>query len=257
MRARHLATAAVLTLTTAVLTAAPAPAQSSATSATAPPTGGRSPEARPAGHTEVPVQGGSARFATPPALLAALKAQGVVIADVDAQGAVTPHHDADGINLRVKGGAVTNSGGKVGGELRFADAGIALVHRGTKKVVKITGFTADLGQGALRARIDGGPRQTVGTFTRPGITPSIDTATATLRMNTGITVTAAAAARLNEALGTTGFSGGPLLHARIDAALDPSVDLRTALNLGHRPAPATGEGRRSAGAWEGGEPLAG
>ncbi|MGW3013806.1 hypothetical protein ACWC9R_34000 [Streptomyces sp. NPDC001219] len=254
MRARHLATAAVLALTTAVPTAAPAPAQSSAT---APPTGGRSPEVRPAGHTEVPVHGGSARFATPPALLAALKAHGVVIADVDTQGAVTPHHDADGISLRVKGGAVTNSGGKVGGELRFADGGIALVHRRTKKVVKITGFTADLGQGALRARIDGGPRQTVGTFTRPSITPSIDTATATLRMNTGITVTAAAAARLNEALGTTGFSGdGPLLPARIDAALDPSVDLRTALNLGHRPAPAAGEGHRSAGAWEGEEPLA-
>ncbi|MGY5125497.1 hypothetical protein [Streptomyces nigrescens] len=249
MRARHLASAAVLALTTALLAAAPAPAQP-----TAPPPGGRSAPARPAGHTEVPVEGGSARFATPPALLAALKAHGVVIANVDAQGTVTPHHDSGGISLGIKGGTVTNSGGKVGGELRFADSGIALINRRNNKVVKVTGFTVDLGQGALRARLDRGPKMTVGTFTRPGIVASIDTDAARLRMNTGITVTAPAATKLNAALGTTGFSGGgPLLHARVDAALDPSVDLDTALNLGHRPTPSDA-GRRSAGASGAGEP---
>ncbi|WP_411136826.1 hypothetical protein [Streptomyces sp. C10] len=251
MRARHLATAAVLALTTALPAAAPAPAQPSAT---APPPDGRSAPARPAGHTEVPVEGGSARFATPPALLAALKAHGVVIANVDAQGTVTPHHDSGGISLGIQGGAVTNSGGKVGGELRFADSGIALINRRTNKVVKVTGFTVDLGQGALRARLDRGPKMTVGTFTRPGIAASIDTDAARLRMDTGITVTAAAAAKLNAALGTTGFTGGgPLLHVRVDAALDPSVDLATALNLGHRPDPSDA-GRRSAGAAGAGEP---
>ncbi|UYB38080.1 hypothetical protein SLV14_000406 [Streptomyces sp. Je 1-4] len=250
MRARHLATAAVLALTTALLAAAPAPAQPSAT---APPPDGRFTPARPAGHTEVPVEGGSARFATPPALLAALKAHGVVIANVDAQGTVTPHHDSGGISLGIKDGAVTNSGGKVGGELRFADSGIALINRRTNKVVKVTGFTVDLGQGALRARLDRGQKMTVGTFTRPGIAASIDTDAARLRMDTGVTVTAAAAAQLNAALGTTGFTGGgPLLHVRVDAALDPSVDLATALNLGHRPAPSD-TGRRSTGAAGGGE----
>ncbi|MFE1173997.1 hypothetical protein [Streptomyces sp. NPDC058773] len=249
MRARRLATAAALALTTALLTAGPAPARSAEATDATPAPGGRATADRPAGHTEVPVEGGSARFATPPVLLNALKAHGVAISDVDTQGTVTPHHDADGISLTVKGGAVTNSGGKVGGELRFADSGIALVNRKAKKVVKVTGFTVDLGQGALRARVDGGPSMTVGTFTRPGIASSIDTGAAMLRMNTGITATAAAAAKLNAALGTTGFTGGgPLLHARIDAALDPSVDLDTALNLGHRTAHAPAdEGRRPEG----------
>ncbi|MEU8780265.1 hypothetical protein [Streptomyces sp. NPDC048637] len=252
MRARHLATAAVAAVTAALLTAGPAPAQPSAT--TAPPPAGQAAPARLAGHTEVPVEGGSARFGTPPALLAALKANGVVIADVDAQGTVTPHHDAGGISLGIKGGTVTNSGGKVGGELRFADSGIALINRRTDKAVRVTGFTVDLGQGALRARLDRGPTMTVGTFPRPGIAASIDTAAAALRMNAGITVTAAAAAKLNAALGTSGFTGGgPLLHARVDAALDPSVDLGTALNLSHRPAPADA-GRRPAVASGGGEP---
>ncbi|WP_432142374.1 hypothetical protein [Streptomyces sp. bgisy084] len=244
MRARHLATAAALAFTTALVAATPAPAQPSAPT---PPSGGPSAPARPAGHTEVPVKGGSARFATPPALLAALKARGVALADVDSRGTVTPHHDSGGISLGIKGGAVTNSGGKVGGELRLADAGIALVNRTAKKVVKITGFTVDLGQGTLRARLNRGPSMTVGTFTRPAIASAIDTHAAALRMDTGITVTAAAAAKLNTALGTTGFTGGgPLLHARIDAALDPTVDLGTALNLGRRPA-STDAGRRSAG----------
>ncbi|MEW9516478.1 hypothetical protein [Streptomyces tubercidicus] len=249
MRARPLAAAAVLALTTTLLAAAPAqPA------ATAPPPDGRPTPARPAGHTEVPVQGGSARFATPPALLAALKADGVAIAHVDARGTVTPHEGSDGISLAIKGGAVTNSGGKVGGELRLADAGIALFNRTTRKVVKLLGFTVDLGQGTLRAQLNHGPKMTVGTFTRPAIAAAIDTHAAALRMNTGITITAAAATKLNAALGTHGFTGGgPLLQARIDAALDPSVDLGTALNLGHRPTPAK-EGRRAAGAWGGGEP---
>ncbi|WP_327687430.1 hypothetical protein [Streptomyces tubercidicus] len=251
MRARPLATAAVLALTTALLTAAPAPAQPAATT---PPPDGRPAPARPAGHTEVPVQGGSARFAAPPALLAALKANGVAIAHVDARGTVTPHEDSDGIRLAIKGGAVTNSGGKVGGELRLADAGIALFNRTTRKVVKILGFTVDLGQGTLRAQLNHGPKMTVGTFTRPAIAAAVDKHAAALRMNTGITVTAAAATKLNAALGTHGFTGGgPLLQARIDATLDPSVDLGTALNLGHRPPPAK-EGRRAAGAWGGGEP---
>ncbi|MFI5524119.1 hypothetical protein [Streptomyces platensis] len=251
MRARHLATAAVLALTTALPAATPAPAEPSATT---PPAGSRPAPARPAGHTEVPVEGGSARFATPPALLAALKARGVTLADVNARGTVTAHHDSGGISLRIKGGAVTNSGGKVGGELRLADAGIALVNRTTRKVVTITGFTVDLGQGALRARLNRGPSMTVGTFTRPAIASAIDTHAAALRMDTGITVTAAAAAKLNAALGATGFTGGgPLLHARIEAALDRSVDLGTALNLGHRPA-STDAGRRSAGGAEDGVP---
>ncbi|MGW2414581.1 hypothetical protein ACWCV5_20695 [Streptomyces tubercidicus] len=252
MRARPLATAAVLALTTALLAAAPAPAQPAAT---APPPDGRPAPARPAGHTEVPVQGGSARFATPPALLAALKANGVAIARVDARGTVTPHEGSDGISLAIKGGAVTNSGGKVGGELRLADAGIALFNRTTRKVVKVLGFTIDLGQGTLRAQLNHGPKMTLGTFTRPAIAAAIDKHAAALRMNTGITVTAAAAAEFNAALGTHGFTGGgPLLQARIDAALDPSVDLGTALNLGHRPTPAK-EGRRAAGAWGGEETL--
>ncbi|MGA5565001.1 hypothetical protein ACPCUV_28095 [Streptomyces platensis] len=253
MRARHLATAAALALTTALLAAGPAPAQPSATT---PPPGSRPAPARPAGHTEVPVQGGSARFATPPALLAALRARGVALADVDARGTVTPHRDSGGISLRIKGGAVTNSGGKVGGELRLADAGIALVNRTSKKVVKVAGFTVDLGQGTLRARLNRGPAMTVGTFTRPAVSSVIDTHAAALRMDTAVTVTAAAAAKLNAALGTTGFTGGgPLLHARIEAALDRSVDLGTALNLGRRPASADA-GRRSAWGAEGGVPWA-
>ncbi|MGW7575616.1 hypothetical protein [Streptomyces sp. NPDC054765] len=235
MRARHLATAAVLALTTALPAAAPAPARPSTATVPTTPSGSRTTATRLAGNTEVPVQGGSARFDAPRTLLAALKARGVVIAEIDTQGRISPRYPTGGMSLRIKGGAVTNSGGKVGGELRFTRAGVALINIKTKKVVRLTGFVGDLGQGTLAAVLDRGARITLGTFARPRITSSVDTDAAVLRMKTGITVTAVAAAKLNTALGTRCFTGGgPLLHVRIHAALDPSVDLHTALNLGHR-----------------------
>ncbi|MFC9235413.1 hypothetical protein ACFTZK_02940 [Streptomyces decoyicus] len=232
MRARPLATAAVLALTTALLTVAAGPACPSATTAAS--DGRPAATSRLAGNTEVPVRGGSARFDAPPALLAALRARGVAVAEIDTHGQISPHYPTGGMSLGIRSGAVTNSGGKVGGELRFTRAGIALINIKTKKVARVTGFVGNLSQGTLSAVLDRGARITLGTFTRPRINASIDTEAAALRMNTGITVTAAAAARLNAALGTTCFrGGGPLLHVRIDASLDPSVDLPTALNLGH------------------------
>lgn len=140
---------------------------------------------------------------------------------------------AAGLDEAIRSGAVTNSGGKVGGEIRFTRAGIALVNIKTEKAVKLTGFVDDLSQGKLSAVLDRGPRVTLGTFPRPRAASAIDTEAAALHANTAITVTAAAAARLNAALGTTCFTGGgSLLHIRIDAALAPSIDLGTALNLG-------------------------
>ncbi|MEJ8652342.1 hypothetical protein WKI65_30700 [Streptomyces sp. MS1.AVA.3] len=246
MRARPLATAAVLALTTALLAAAPAPARLSAAAAS----DGRAATARLAGNTEVPVRGGSARFTAPPALLAALKARGVAVAEIDTQGQISPHYSTGGMSLGIRSGAVTNSGGKVGGELRFTRAGIALINIKTEKVARVTGFVGNLSQGTLSAVLDRGARITLGTFTRPRINASIDTEAAALRMNTGITVTAAGAARLNAALGTTSFrGGGPLLHVRIDASLDPSVDLPTALNLGHGAPRAGQEDQEAHGAW--------
>ncbi|MFI2185229.1 hypothetical protein [Streptomyces sioyaensis] len=235
MRARLLATAAVLALTSTLLAAAPAPASPSAVAG---PPGEQTATGRRAGNTEVPVEGGTARFDAPPTLLAALKDHGVAIADVDADGKISQHHyTGAGVSLDIEGGAVTNSGGKVGGELRFAEAGLALLNSRTGKAVKISDFVGDLSQGTLRAGLDRGADVTLGTFTRPAANASIDTDAAMLRMNTSITVTAVAAAKLNAALGTKVFTtGGPLLHARIDARLDPSVDLRTALNLSGRPA---------------------
>ncbi|MET7797819.1 hypothetical protein [Streptomyces decoyicus] len=247
MRARPLATAAVLALTTVLLAAAPAPARPSAATAVS---DGRSATTRLAGNTEVPVRGGSARFDAPPALLAALKARGVAVAEIDTQGQISPHYSTGGMSLGIRSGAVTNSGGKVGGELRFTRAGIALINIKTKKVAKVTGFVGNLSQGTLSAVLDRGARITLGTFTRPRINASIDPEAAALRMNTGITVTAAAAARLNAALGTTCFrGGGPLLHVRIDASLDPSVDLPTALNLGHGAPRAGDDGQEARGSW--------
>lgn len=232
MRARPLATAAVLALTTAVLAATPAPARPSAT---APSGSSRPAAARLAGNTEVPVEGGSARLAVPPALLAALNARGVALAEIDTQGRISPHFSTGDVQLGIRSGAVTNSGGKVGGELRFTRAGIALINIKTDKAVKLTGFVGDLSQGKLSAVIDRGPRIALGTFPRPRTASSVDTEPAALHMNTAITVSAVAAARLNAALGAACFTGGgSLLHVRIDAALDPSVDLGTALNLSHR-----------------------
>lgn len=235
MRARLLATAAVLAVTSTLLAAAPAPADPSAVAG---PPGAQAASGRRAGNTEVPVEGGTARFDAPPTLLAALKDHGVTIADVDADGRISRHHSAGtGVRLDIEGGAVTNSGGKVGGELRFAETGLALLNSETGKSVKISDFVGDLSQGMLRAGMNRGPDLTLGTFTRPATHASVDTDAAMLRMNMGITVTAVAAAKLNAALGTKIFTaGGPLLHARIDAHLDPSVDLRTALNLSRRPA---------------------
>ncbi|MEV5481769.1 MULTISPECIES: hypothetical protein [Streptomyces] len=235
MRARLLATAAVVALTSTLLAAAPAPASPSAVAG---PPGEPAATGRRAGNTEVPVEGGTARFDAPPTLLAALKDHGVAIADVDADGKISQHHSTDaGVSLDIEGGAVTNSGGKVGGELRFAEAGLALLNSRTGKAVKISDFVGDLSQGTLRAGLDRGADVILGTFTRLAANASIDTDAAMLRMNTSITVTAVAAAKLNAALGTKIFTtGGPLLHARLDARLDPSVDLRTALNLSRRPA---------------------
>ncbi|WP_328692048.1 hypothetical protein OG879_37050 [Streptomyces caniferus] len=234
MRARPLATAVVLAFTTALLAAA-APGRPAPTALT--PSGDRATAAaatRLAGNTEVPVKGGSARFDAPPKTLAALKARGVAIAEIDTQGQISPHYSTGSIDLGIRSGTVTNSGGKVGGELRFTRAGIALINIRTKKVVKVTGFVGDLSQGTLDAVLNRGAKTTLGTFTRPRTTSSIDTEAAVLRMDTDLAVTAAAAARLNAALGTPFFTaGGPLLRIRIDAALDPSVDLETALNLGH------------------------
>ncbi|MGW2022386.1 hypothetical protein [Streptomyces decoyicus] len=247
MRARPRATAAVLALTTALLAAAAAPACPSAASAVS---DGRAATTRLAGNTEVPVRGGSARFNAPPTLLAALRARGVAVAEIDTHGQISPHYSTGGMSLGIRSGAVTNSGGKVGGELRFTRAGIALINIKTKKVARVTGFVGNLSQGTLSAVLNRGARITLGTFTRPRINASIDTEAAALRMNTGITVTAAAAARLNAALGTTCFrGGGPLLHVRIDASLDPSVDLPIALNLGHGAHRAGHEDQEAHDAW--------
>ncbi|MFE3549031.1 hypothetical protein ACFXN2_10180 [Streptomyces kronopolitis] len=235
MRARLLATAAVGAVTSTLLAAAPAPADPSALPG---PPGASVITGRRAGNTEVPVTGGTARFEAPPKLLAALEDHGVTIARLDARGRISRQPAADaGVRLDIEGGAVTNSGGKVGGELRFAKTGLALLNSGTGKSVRLSDFVGDLSQGALRARLNHGPDLTVGTFTRSATKAAVDTDTARLRMNVGIKVTAAAAARLNAALGTKVFTaGGPLLHARVDVRLDSSVDLRTALNLNRRPA---------------------
>lgn len=239
MRARPLATAAVLALTTALLAAAAPTAPASRT-----PLPGQAGAPR-AGSTEVPVKGGSARFDAPPKTLAALKSRGVAIAEIDTQGQISPHYSTGSIRLGIKSGAVTNSGGKVGGELRFSRAGIALINIKTKKFVKITGLVGDLSQGTLHAVLNRRTKTTLGTFARPRTVSAIDTEAAVLRMDTGITVTATAAARLNAALGTRFFTGGgPLLRLRVDAALDPSVDLVTALHLG-RPTPRTDEEDRA------------
>ncbi|WP_433859631.1 hypothetical protein [Streptomyces kronopolitis] len=232
MRARLLATAAVLAVTSALLAAAPAPADPSAVAGAAAAAGRR------AGNTEVPVEGGTARFDAPPALLAAFKDHGVTVARLDADGRISRQRSTDaGVRLDIEGGAVSNSGGKVGGELRFAKTGLALLNSETGKSVRLSDFVADLSQGALRAGLNHGRGLTVGTFTRSATKAAVDTDTARLRINVGIKVTAVAAARLNAALGTKILTaGGPLLHARIDVHLDSSVDLRTALNLSRRPA---------------------
>lgn len=235
MRARLLATAAVLAVTSTLLAATPAPADPSAVPG---PPGAAATGGRRAGNTEVPVVGGTARFDAPPTLLAALKDHGVTIARLDADGRISRQRSAGaGVRLDIEGGAVTNSGGKVGGELRFAKTGLALLNSETGKSVRLSDFVGDLSQGALRAGLNHGRDLTVGTFTRSATKAAVDTDTARLRMNMGIKVTAVAAARLNAALGTKLFTaGGPLLHARVDVHLDSSVDLRTALNLSRHPA---------------------
>ncbi|MFH8681024.1 hypothetical protein [Streptomyces lydicus] len=230
MPARHLAAAAALVLASAVPAVAAAPAH---------------PEL-PAGSTEVPVERGSARLRLSPDLRSALKDDGVVVTSLDAKGRVGPRgHSGGGTTLRITGGAVTNSGGKLGGELRFGRAGLALVATGSgtgetsrthaaksRKAVKITRFELDLGHGTLTAALHNGTRFTLGTFARPTTRAVLRTKTRALRVNLTIRATPSAA-RLDAALGTHCFTGHrPLLHARIVAWLDRSADLRTALNLG-------------------------
>ncbi|MFI0790392.1 hypothetical protein ACH4Q6_32915 [Streptomyces lydicus] len=226
MPARHLAAAAALVLASAVPAVAAAPAH---------------PDL-PAGSTEVPVERGSARLRLSPDLRSALKDDGVVVTSLDAKGKVGPRgHSGGGTTLRITGGAVTNSGGKLGGELRFGRAGLALVATGGtsrtraaefRKSVKITRFELDLGHGTLTAALHNGTRFTLGTFARPTTRAVLRTKTRSLRVNLTIRATPSAA-RLDAALGTHCFTGHrPLLHARIVASLDRSADLRTALNLG-------------------------
>ncbi|MFI0155674.1 hypothetical protein [Streptomyces lydicus] len=227
MPARHLAAAAALVLASAVPAAAAAPAH----------------PYQPAGSTEVPVERGSARLRLSPDLRSALKEDGVVVAGVDAKGRISPRgHSGEGTTLRLTGGAVTNSGGKLGGELRFGKAGLALVatgsgtggtqSRSSRKSVTVTRFEVDLGHGILTAALHNGTRFTLGTFPRPATRSAVNTKTRSLRVDLTIKATASAA-RLDAALGTHCFTGHrPLLHARIVASLERSVDVRTALNLG-------------------------
>ncbi|MGW8396195.1 hypothetical protein ACWGLP_05815 [Streptomyces lydicus] len=238
MPARHLAAAAALVLASAVPAVAAIPAHLD----------------RPAGSTEVPVERGSARLRLSPDLRSALKEDGVVVASIDAKGRVGPRgHSGGGTALRLTGGAVTNSGGKLGGELRFGKAGLALVatrsgtggtprthsakSRTSGKSVKITRFEMDLGHGTLTAALRNGTRFTLGTFTRPATRSALHTKTHSLRVDLTVKATASAA-RLDAALGTHCFTGHrPLLHVRLVASLERSVDLRTALNLGQHGGP--------------------
>lgn len=235
MHARHLATAAGLALAATAVAAAPAPLSPTPTHPDARTAATR--PAQPAGQAEVPVVHGSARFRMPSATLGRLRACGVRIAPLGAKGKPgedTPYgYTSRGMSLRIQRGAVTKSGGKVGGELRFRRAGLALTRHGTKKTVKLTRWAIDLSQGTLRAGLGAGTTLTLGKFTRPALRPALNIRTGVLRLNLVIALTPVAAAKLNAALGTSCFAGDrPLLHARIVAALDPSVHLRTALNLG-------------------------
>lgn len=235
MHARHLATAAGLALAATVVAAAPTPLSPTPTQPGARPAVAR--PALPAGQAEVPVVHGSARFRMPSATLARLKARGVRITPLGAKGKRgedTPYgHTGRGMTLRIERGAVTKSGGKVGGELRFRRAGLALTRHGTKRTVKLTRWEIDLSQGTLRAGLGAGTALTLGRFTRPALRSALNVRTGVLRMNLAIALTPVAAAKLNAALGASCFVGDrPLLRARIVASLDPSVHLRTALNLG-------------------------
>ncbi|WP_315975405.1 hypothetical protein [Streptomyces nigrescens] len=242
MHARRLATAAALALaTTALVGAAPPPG-------TAPPPGIRTTAGQPAGSTEVPVERGTARFRVPAALLARLAARGVVPKALGTKGALGPHTAHDGsrtLSLRLSGGAVTNSGGKAGGELRFGAAGLALVHAKAHKTVRLTRFTAELGQGTLSAGTGRGTRITLGSFPRADLRSALDTRTRVLRLKAPVTLSASAAERLNKALATKAFTRGTrLLDVRVTASLDRTADLRTALNLHGRRSPASTKARR-------------
>ncbi|GAB7035617.1 hypothetical protein AB0G35_26430 [Streptomyces sp. NPDC021749] len=229
MHARRLATAATLTLTAIALAGAALPP------AAVPPPGARTTVVRPAGSTEVPVVRGTARFRVPSALLARLAAHGVVPKALGAKGGLRPRLARDGsrtLSLRVSGGAVTNSRGKTGGELRFGAAGLALVHTKAHRTLRLTGFTADLGQGTLSAGTGRGTRIGLGGFPRADLRSALDTRTRVLRLKAPVTLSAAAAERLNDALATKAFTRGTrLLDVRVTASLDRTTDLRTALNL--------------------------
>ncbi|MFF4284577.1 hypothetical protein ACFY0R_04530 [Streptomyces sp. NPDC001633] len=242
MHARRLATAAALTLTTTALVAAGPPPGA------APPTGSRTTAARHAGNTEVPVERGTARFRVPSALLTRLAAHGVVPKALGAKGKLRLHLAQDGsrtLSLRLSGGAVTNSGGKAGGELRFGAGGVALVHAKAHKTLRLTGLTAELGQGTLSARTGRGTRITLGSFPRADLRTALNTRTRVLRLKAPIALSASAAERLNTALATKAFTRGTrLLDVRVTASLDRTADLRTALNLNGRRSPVSATARR-------------
>ncbi|MEU5208956.1 hypothetical protein [Streptomyces sp. NPDC020742] len=224
MPARRLLTAAAVALATAVPAAAAAA-----------PAG----PVRLAGTTEVPVERGTARFRPSPDLRTALRANGVVLARIGAERRGAARRSSGGFTLRLTGGAVTSGGGKLGGELRFGRAGMALIRNGTpRRTVRLTRIEVNLGQGVLTAARPNGTRITVGTFRRPATDSALDVRTRTVRMNLVIRATPAVEG-FDAALGTRAFAAGrSLLHARIVARLDRTADLRTALNLGRSGRPA-------------------
>ncbi|MER5884514.1 hypothetical protein ABT160_11855 [Streptomyces sp. NPDC001941] len=183
--------------------------------------------------TDVPVDGGITTFSLSAKAQAALKAKGVVLADVDTEGNVQAHvYGGAKLSLGVKAGAVANVKGKLGGRIQYSGAGVAFVNVKTKKFVKVTDFEADLTTGTLSARVDGDATVRLGTFVRPNVSAVVDAHAGLLNLNTNISVSADAAARLNAALGADCFVGGSaLLDVRGDISLDAKVDLNVALGL--------------------------
>ncbi|MCM2580295.1 hypothetical protein [Streptomyces meridianus] len=190
---------------------------------------------------DVAVRGGATTFSLPAAFAAELKAQGLALAWVDAQGNVrkAAADAAKGMTLGIKSGTVAASGsGQAAGRLAYTDAGFAVVNTRTDESLRITHLAADLGKGEMLASVNGGSQVVIGHFERPTVdSTTVDLGSRVMTVTGSVRLDAAVAQRANEAVGAKIFAADKVaFDTRTFVALDGQADLQQAFGLKEQPA---------------------
>lgn len=185
---------------------------------------------------DVAVRGGATTFTLPAELAAELKAQGLALAWVDAEGKVreAPAGSTNGMTLGIRSGTVAASdSGQATGRLAYRDAGFAVVNTKTNEALRISNLAADLGKGEMLASVNGGSQVVIGRFERPAVdSATVDLGSRVMTVSGSVRLNADVAEHANEAVGAKVFAAGEVaFDTRTIVALDGQADLQQAFGL--------------------------